>query len=141
MRSSLCIGFLLLLAAACLAACSRAHSNTPAAETERLTKTVFTEKLGAYLVYAPLKVGQPSNFALHLTDLAEGTPVGGAEITLNARAKSTQAATQFKAAASDTTGVYIAQVSLPKAGEYYIECEIKHTKFSGRLTLTDFDVE
>jgi hypothetical protein len=101
-------------------ACSRASSNTLAVENandERLSKTVFTEKLGAYLVYSPLKAGQPSDFALHLSDLDEGAPVAKAEVTLNMRSKNNQAATAFKAEASETTGVYTAQVTLPKAGE------------------------
>ncbi len=135
---------LVLLAASIFSACSRASSNTLAVENagaERLSKTVFTEKLGAYLVYSPLKTGQPSDFALHLTDLDEGTPVAKAEVTLNLRSKSNQAATTFKAQASETTGVYTSRVALPKAGEYYVEFQISHPKFSGRLTMTDFDVE
>ena len=50
---------LALLAASIFSACSRASGNTLAVENahdERLSKTVFTEKLGAYLVYSPLKV-------------------------------------------------------------------------------------
>jgi YtkA-like protein len=135
---------LALLAAAVSSACSRASNNTLTvehADGERLSKTVFTEKLGAYLTYSPLKPGQPSDFALHMTDLDEGTPVDKAEVTLNLRSKSNQAATAFKVQASETTGVYTSQVVLPKAGEYYAEIQISHPKFSGRLTMTDFDVE
>jgi hypothetical protein len=135
---------LALIMASSFSACSRASSNTLAvenAEGERLSKTVFTEKLGAYLVYSPLKAGQPSEFALHLTDLDEGTPVAKAEVTLNMRSKNNQAATTFKAQASVTTGVYTSQVAAPKAGEYYVEFQISHPKFSGRLTMTDFEVE
>jgi hypothetical protein len=135
---------LVLLAASICSACSRASSNTLAVEKPegaRLSKTVFTEKLGAYLVYTPLKTDKPSDFALHLTDLDEGTPVANAEVTLNLRSKSNQAATTFNAQASETTGVYTSQVALPKAGEYYVEFQINHPKFSGRLTMTDFDVE
>src|SRR5882672_8124312 len=87
---------LALLMALCFSACSRASSNTLAVENagcERLSKTVFTEKLGAYLVYSPLKAGRSSDFALHLTDLDEGTPVAKAEVMLNLRSKSNQAAT------------------------------------------------
>jgi hypothetical protein len=50
---------LALLAASIFSACSMASSNTLAVENahyEMLSKTVFTEKLGAYLVYSPLKV-------------------------------------------------------------------------------------
>lgn len=135
---------LVLLAAASFSACSRASSNTLAVENakdERLSKTVFTEKLGAYLVYSSLKAGQPSDFALHLTDLDEGTPVAKAEVTLNVRSKSNQAAMTFKAQASETTGVYTSQVAAPKEGEYYVEFQISHPKFSGRLAMTDFEVE
>jgi hypothetical protein len=133
-----------LLAVSIFSACSGASSNTLAvenAEGERLSKTVFTEKLGAYLVYSPLKAGKPSDFALHLTDLDEGTPVAKAEVTLNLRFKSNQASTAFKAQASETTGVYTSQVVLPKSGEYYVEFQISHPKFSGRLTMTEFKVD
>lgn len=135
---------LVLLATLCFSACSRASSSTPAVENakaEKLSKTIFTEKLGAYLVYSSLKAGKPSDFALHLTDLDEGTPVAKAEVTFNARSKGNQAATPFKAQASETTGVYTSQVALPRAGEYYVEFQVNHPKFSGRLTMTDFDVE
>jgi hypothetical protein len=135
---------LALLAASSFSACSRASSNTLAVENakgERLSKTVFTEKLGAYLVYSQLKTGQPSDFALRLTDLDEGTPVPKAEVMLNVRSKINQAATTFKAQSSETTGVYTSQVALPKAGEYYVEFQISHPRFSGRLTMTDFEVE
>jgi len=57
------------------------------------------------------------------------------------RSKSDQAATTFKAQESETTGVYTSQIAAPKAGEYYVEFQISHPKFSGRLTMTDFDVE
>jgi hypothetical protein len=63
---------LVLLAALISSSCSRASNYKLAVENandERLSKTVFTEKLGAHLVYSPLKVDQPSDFALHLTDL------------------------------------------------------------------------
>lgn len=92
---------LVLLAASSFSACSKASSNTLAVENandERLNKTVFTEKLGAYLVYPPLKADQPSYFALRLTDLDDGTPVAKAEVMLNVRSKINQAATTFKSA-------------------------------------------
>lgn len=136
--------FLLILCAGLLAACSSAASEPTAEQdhaAERLTKTVFAEKLGAYLVYSPLKAGKPNTFALHLTDLAEGSPVAKAEVTFNLRAKGNQAATTFKAQPSETVGVYTTEVTLPKAGEYYAEIQLNHPQFSGRLTMTDFDVE
>jgi hypothetical protein len=132
---------LALFMASSFSACSRASSNTLAIENERLSKTVFTEKLGAYLIYSPLKAGKPSDFALHLTDLDEGTPVAKAEITLNARSKSNQAVTTFRAEASETAGVYTSQVTLPRPDEYYVEFQINHPKFSGRLTMTNFEAE
>jgi hypothetical protein len=135
---------LMILCSFLFAACSSAASRNAAEkehEAERLTKTVFAEKLGAYLVYSPLKAGKPSNFALHLTDLGEGTPVAKAEVTFNLRAKGNQATTTFKTKASETVGVYTAEVAPPKAGEYYAELQINHPQFSGRLTMTDFDVE
>jgi hypothetical protein len=101
--------------------------------SQRSRLTVFTEKLGAYLVYSPLKPGQPSDFALRLTDLDEETPIANADVTLNLRSKSNQTATVFKAQASETTGVYTSHVAAPKAGEYYAEFQISHPKFSGRL--------
>lgn len=135
---------LVILCSFLFAACSSAASKNTAEkdhEEERLTKTVFAEKLGAYLIYSPMKAGASSVFALHLTDLSEGTPVAKAEVTFNLRAKGNQAATIFKAKASETVGVYTAEVALPKAGEYYAEIQIAHPQFSGRLTMTDFDVE
>jgi hypothetical protein len=138
---SVIVPMLALFMASGFSACSRVSSNTLAIENERLSKTVFTEKLGAYLIYSPLKAGKPSDFALHLTDLDEGTPVAKAEITLNARSKSNQAVTTFRAEASETAGVYTSQVTLPRPDEYYVEFQINHSKFSGRLTMTNFEAE
>ncbi|MDX2033760.1 MAG: FixH family protein [Blastocatellia bacterium] len=135
---------MLLLSASGLSACFDAASKGAAEKepgVERLTKTVFTEKLGAYLVYSALKANAPGDFELHLTDLSEGTPVADAEVAFNVRSKGNQAATLVNARKSGTTGVYAAQVTMPKAGEYYVEVQISHPKFSGRLTMTDFDVD
>jgi len=59
MTAGVILPALALLAAPIFSACSRASSNTLAAEhanVERLSKIVFTKMLGAYPVYSPLKV-------------------------------------------------------------------------------------
>ena len=135
---------LLLLAVSLgLTACgARQTAETKAEEEEALARTEFTGRIENFFEYEPLKTGKPSQFRIHLTDLTDGAPVEQAEVTLTMRAKGSDTTVgQTKAKVGKVTGIYVAEVSLPKAGSYDIEFHVKNAKLDERLSLSDFKVE
>lgn len=134
---------LLLLAAGCS---RNAHPTAAAeAEEEALARTEFTNRIENFFEYAPLKAGKASQFLIHLTDLNDGAPVEKAEVTLNIVPKGGSAASQMvgqtKAKVGKVTGIYVAEVTIPKAGDYDIEFRVKAEKLDEQLALTGFKVE
>src|SRR5215218_1550310 len=76
----------LLLISMLSASCSR--SSTPEAEhaeEEPIARTEFTDRILNFFEYEPLKPGKPSQFLIHLTELATGEPIEKAEVTLTIR--------------------------------------------------------
>lgn len=111
-------------------------------EEEAMARTEFTERIENFFEYEPLKSGKPSLFRIHLTDLSDGSPVEQAEVTLSIRAQSGGTENHaVKAKVGKVTGIYVAEVALPKPGEYGIEFHIKNTKLDERMPLADFKVE
>jgi YtkA-like len=123
-------------------------STSPAAEPkahegpEAIARTEFTDRVENYFEYEPLHAGKPSQVRIHLTDLQDGSPVEKAEVTLSVRPKGTQeTAVQTTAKVGKVTGIYVAELMVPRAGEYNIEFRIKNAKLDERLPLEDFKVE
>lgn len=135
------LGFVLIIALAFLAACGSSPKPEAEHEEEAIARTEFTDRLENFFEYDPLKAGQPSQFLIHLTDLTDGTPVEKAEVTLITRAKGGAEVMQTKARVGKVTGIYVADVAIPNAGDYDIEFHIKSAKLEQRLPLTDFKVE
>ena len=136
---------LLPLSLVLLSGCS---STDPAAapatheEAEPIARTEFTDRLENFFEYEPLTVGKPSQFRIHLTDLADGSPIEQAEVSLTVRRKGAgESIAQTTAKVGKVTGIYVAELSVPQAGEFDIEFHIKNSKVDERLPLTDFKVE
>lgn len=124
------------------AACGARQQAEAEHEEEALSRTEFTSRIENFFEYEPLKAGKPSQFLIHLTDLTDGTPVEKADVTLVTRLKGGGAeVAQTKARVGKVTGIYVADVSIPGAGEYDIEFHVKNQKLDERLPLTDFKVE
>jgi 5-hydroxyisourate hydrolase-like protein (transthyretin family) len=123
------------------AACSR--SDSPAAETEEPeSRTEFTDRVENFFEYGPLKAGKQSQFLIHLTDLTDGSPVEKAEVSLLVRTRGTQSTvTESRARIGKVTGIYVAELVVPHAGDYDIEFHIKTDKLDERMALSDFKVE
>lgn len=134
---------LMLMAALGLAACgARQPAGTKAEEEEALARTEFTKRIENFFEYEPLKAGRPSQFLIHLTDLTDGAPVEQAEVTLSVRTKGGGAFTgQTKAKVGKVTGIYVAEVTIPQAGDYDIEFHVKNAKLDERMPLAGFKVE
>ena len=129
-----------MLAVVMFSACT-ASPKEPEHEEEALSRTEFTDRIENFFEYDPLKAGQPSQFLIHLTDLADGTPIEKAEVTLITRAKGGTEVMQTKARVGKVTGIYVADVAIPNKGDYDIEFHVKNAKVDERLALTDFKVE
>jgi len=133
----------LLICACALGGCSiGAKSQAEAEEEEAIARTEFTGRIENFFEYEPLKAGKPSQFRIHLTDLSDGSPVEKGEVRLTIRAKGGGAsAGETTAKVGKVTGIYVAEVNIPKAGDYDIEFQVKSSKLDEHMPLTDFKVE
>jgi hypothetical protein len=140
---------LLLITILCLASlpsCSssspNASSPAPNAEPEALSRTEFTDRLENYFEYEPLHAGKPSQVRIHLTDLSDGSPVEKAEVSLTVRLKGGgDTVARTTARVGKVTGIYVAELNIPRSGQYDVEFSIKNVKLDERLPLSDFKVE
>jgi hypothetical protein len=137
---------LLPLSLVLLPCCSRTDDRAavPGAdeEPEAIARTEFTDRLENFFEYEPLRPGEPSQFRIHLTDLADGSPVDQAQVSLTVRRKGAgETIAQTTAKVGKVMGIYVAELSIPQAGEYDIEFHIKNAKLDERLPLSDFKVE
>ena len=124
--------------------CSRPQTPSPvaSAEPEALSRTEFTQRVENYFEYEPLHSGKASQVRIHLTDLSDGYPVEKAEVTLTVRPKASSTATvQTTARIGKVTGIYVAELTVPKSGDYDIEFHIKNSKLDEHLPLSDFKVD
>jgi len=141
-KSSTAVALLLVLV---LLGCTKPDSaHVPAApeEPEPIARTEFTDRVENFFEYEPLQQGKPSQFRIHLTDLSDGSPVEKADVSLTVRQKGSDAAVvQTTAKVGKVTGIYVAELTVPRAGDYDIEFQIKNSKLSETLPLRDFKVE
>lgn len=132
----------LLLLSLVGASCSRtAAPETEHAEEEPIARTEFTDRILNFFEYEPLKPGKPSQFLIHLTELATGEPIEKAEVTLNVRRADGSQPNEVKAKVGRVTGIYVAEVQAAQPGEYEIEFHIKNERVDERMRLGDFKVE
>jgi 5-hydroxyisourate hydrolase-like protein (transthyretin family) len=127
-----------------IAGCSKPSAPPPvaSAEPEALSRTEFTNRVENYFEYEPLRNGKASQVRIHLTDLSDGNPVEKAEVTLDVRPKgSTESAVRTTSKVGKVAGIYVAQLTVPKPGQYDIEFHIKNEKLDERMPLSDFKVE
>ena len=134
---------LMLLTGILLLGCTKPPAAAaPAAEPETLSRTEFTNRVENYFEYEPLHSGKPSPFRIHLTDLSDGTPVDQAQVTLTVRPKgSDQKAAETVSKIGKVTGIYVAELMIPRPGDYDIEFHIKNAKLDEHLPLSNFKVE
>lgn len=112
------------------------------AEPEAIARTEFTDRLENFFEYEPLHPGKPSQFRIHLTDLADGSPVEKAEVLLRVRRPGTsETVAEATAKVGKVTGIYVAELIVPQSGDYDIEFQIKNAKLDEHLALSDFKVE
>ena len=114
----------------------------PHEEAEAIARTEFTDRVENFFEYEPLHAGKPSQFRIHLTDLSDGSPVEQAQVSLTVRRSSEETkVSETVAKIGKVTGIYVAEMTIPQAGQYDIEFHIKNAKLEERLPLSDFKVE
>lgn len=114
----------------------------PHEEAEAIARTEFTDRVENFFEYEPLRAGKPSQFRIHLTDLSDGSPVEQAQVSLTVRRSSEDTkVSETVAKIGKVTGIYVAEMTIPQAGQYDIEFHIKNVKLEERLPLSDFKVE
>jgi hypothetical protein len=137
--SALLIAFVVL--PGCGGGSTPAESHSPD-EPEPIARTEFTDRIENFFEYEPLRSAKPSQFRIHLTDLSDGSPVEKAEVSLTVRrAGAADSVLQTTAKVGKVTGIYVADVSVPQAGNYDIEFHVKNNRLDERLPLTGFEVE
>ena len=128
-----------LVGFACLLAC-RERPADDVAPQEALSRTEFTDRIENFFEYEPLSTGRASRFLIHLTDLSEGSPVAGADVTLNVH-KNGEAVAETAARPGRVAGIYIADVSLDEPGECAITFRIQSNALDERMELEGFRVD
>jgi hypothetical protein len=126
----------------CSASRPTASPGEHAEEPEAIARTEFTDRVENFFEYEPLYAGKASQFRIHLTNLSDGYPVEKAEVSLTVRPKGgNDTVVQTTALVGRVTGIYVAELNIPRSGEYDIEFHIKNATLDERLPLTDFKVE
>jgi 5-hydroxyisourate hydrolase-like protein (transthyretin family) len=138
------LSLLSVLSLALMLGCSGSNptASPPNAEPEVLSRTEFTDRVENYFEYEPMQAGKPSQVRIHLTDLSDGSPVEKAEVTLTVRPKGgSDTVVRATARVGKVTGIYIADLNIPRSGQYDVEFSIKNAKLNEHLPLSDFKVE
>ena len=133
---------LLVLCVAFLASCTAPVPVEEEVEVEVLSRTDFTDRIENFFEYDPLRSGQPSAFLIHLTDLLDGSPVAEARVRLLVRSEgSRNQVTETTALVGRVTGIYVAELAVPRPGTYDIEFRVQNDSIDESMTLTGFEVE
>ncbi|MGH7400307.1 MAG: hypothetical protein ACRELW_22530 [Candidatus Rokuibacteriota bacterium] len=130
---------LILSAVTLLAACGRPDPAQVKEDAETIARTEFTDRIENFFEYDPLVPGKPSRFLIHLTDLSDGSPVEQAEISVIVHATGGGQPAEIKARAGRVTGIYVAEIAVPRAGAYALEFRVRNAKLDERMSLTGFD--
>lgn len=120
---------------------SAVASASPSAEgPDPIARTEFGSRVENFFEFDALKPGQPSQFLIHLTELETGRPIEKAALALVVRGPNGQPLQTVQARVGKVTGIYVAEVSLPKAGTYGIDFEVKSAQVNETMKLSGFEV-
>lgn len=129
----------LFLALALAAGCgSVGEEALPSAEP--LSRTEFTDLIENFFEYEPLQAGRPSRFRIHLTELAEGTPVAGADVALKLLAGS-KAIAEARAQPGSVAGIYLAELTPSAAGAFDVVFQVRTEALDETMRVPGFSVQ
>jgi len=106
---------------------------------EPLSRTEFTGVLENFFEYEPLQAGRASRFRIHLTDLAEGTPVAEADITLKLLSGSKTIA-DARARPGSVAGVYLAELTPSAPGAVDLEFQVRTEALDETMRISGLSV-
>ena len=137
------VAALLLLSATLFIGCSK-QETVPAAAPEPAvnSRTEFTDRIENYFEYEPFRSGKASQIRIHLTDLSDGSPVEQAQVTVAMHPRGwSGAVVQTTSRIGKVAGIYVAEITPPRPGDYDLEFHIKNDRLDERLPLSNFKVE
>src|SRR5687767_1777765 len=110
----------LLLAGLSLNACGRGGGPAEPAEDKlpTLDVTHWTEKTELFMEYPPLVAGQPALFAIHLTNMADFTPISAAQARLEFTPESGGATKALVGPKPSRPGAFRIEEPPPAPGRY-----------------------
>ncbi len=127
-----------LVALALAAGCGIVGENAPPS-IEPLSRTEFTDRIENFFEYEPLQSGRASQFRIHLTDLGEGTPIAGADVSLKLLSGSKSAA-EARARAGSVAGIYLTELTPSAAGAFDVEFQVRTETLDESMRLSGFSV-
>ena len=106
---------------------------------EPLSRTEFTDLIESFFEYEPLQAGRASQFRIHLTDLAEGTPVALADVTLRLLSGSKPVA-EARGRPGSVAGIYLAELTPSAPGVFDVELQVKTAALDETMRISGFTV-
>jgi hypothetical protein len=128
----------LAVAITLVAACGRTEPPQVKDDAETIARTEFTDRIENFFEYDPLVPGKPSRFLIHLTDLSDGSPVEQAEVSMTVRATDGGQPAEVRARVGRVTGIYVAEMTVPRAGTYDVEFRVRNAKIDERIPVPGF---
>ena len=112
-----------------MAACRGAPPREPAAEEEPPSHavTTWTDRTELFLEYPPLVAGGQAQFAVHLTDLADFSPLREGRVVVRFEGDTIQ---RFEADGPSTPGIFGVDVKVPAARRYQVAVELHGNRLS-----------
>src|SRR6266545_6939769 len=130
-------GLSILIAVVALApACRRGESPVSAPAAATLARTAFPGRIENLFEYTLPAAGKTSRFTIHFTDLSDGSPVDGAEVTLTTPAAPGRTPTETRARAGRLAGIYLADVAVPAGGLSDVEFRVRTARLDERMTVS-----
>jgi membrane fusion protein, heavy metal efflux system len=114
----------LLVPAALVSGCSSvSEPGRPSSDDDppAVAATVWSERTELFMEYPPLVAGEQVRFAIHLTDLADFSPVREGRVVVRFEGETLQ---QFEAAGPSTPGIFGVDVTVPAARQYQLAVEL-----------------
>lgn len=122
-------GCVLLAVVTSLAACRSAPPPEPAGDEEPPSHavTTWTDKTELFMEYPPLVAGEQARFAIHLTNLADFSPLREGRVVVRFEGDTIQ---RFEVDGPSTPGIFGVDVKVPAARRYQVAVELHGERLS-----------
>jgi membrane fusion protein, heavy metal efflux system len=122
-------GCVLLAVVTSLAACRSAPPSEPAGDEDPPSHavTTWTDKTELFMEYPPLVAGEQARFAIHLTNLADFSPLREGRVVVRFEGDTIQ---RFEVDGPSTPGIFGVDVTVPAARRYQVAVELHGERLS-----------